>query len=116
MYVSLAHHTHLWLAAQLRRPGRIKRCRELDDDGLGANKRPHGFDMEALRILWFEPPPPDRRTDPHGKVPCESVKVQSMFATHINSMLITILSVSVLAASPLASADCEFTTCTLVGP
>jgi len=107
---------HLWLALQLRGPQPIERRRELYDDGLRANKGAHGFHMEALGMLRFEPPAPNRRADGHGNLARQGIKVISIFGPHITSMLMTILSVSVLAASPLASADCEFTTCTLVGP
>lgn len=86
MSVGLRHNAHLWLAVQLRWPGRIKRCRELDHDGLCTNKRAHGFHMEALGILRFEPPAPNRRTDSHGKVSRQDIKVESIFGTHTTSI------------------------------
>ena len=88
MSVGLRHNPHLWLAVQLRRPGRIKRCRELDDDGLRAHKGTYGFYMEALRMLRFEPPPPDRRTDGYSKISRQGIKVGRSFGTHTTSILL----------------------------
>ena len=56
-------------------------------------------------MLRFEPPPPDRRTDSHGNVSRQGIKVDSSFGTHTTAILMIILSVSVLAASPLCRAD-----------
>jgi len=99
---------HLWLALQLRGPQPIERRRELYDDGLRANKGAHGFHMEALGMLRFEPPAPNRRADGHGNLARQGIKVISIFGPHITSMLMTILSVSVLLASPCAFATACF--------
>ena len=88
MYVCLRHNTHLWLALELGWPCRIQRHRELDNDGLRANKGAHGFHTEALGILRFEPPAPHRRTDGHGNISREDIKVGSFFGTHTTSMFV----------------------------
>ncbi len=44
--------------------------------------------MEALHMLRFAPPTPDRRTDPRGKVSRKDIKVESMCGTHTTSLFL----------------------------
>jgi uncharacterized MAPEG superfamily protein len=56
--------------------------------------------MKALGILRVEPPASHGRTNSHREVASQRITVDSIFGTHTKSMLMTILSVSVLVASP----------------
>jgi hypothetical protein len=73
---------HPWLAAQLRWSRRVEAHGELYYDGPGPNKCPYRLDVKDLGIRRLAPPAPDCRTDGHGQVLRQRIKVEGSPCPH----------------------------------